>query len=217
MSRQLDDQVVSAFTEEQASRLTGITVHQLRYWDRTGFFSPQFADENRRAAFSRVYSFSDITSLRVLNVLTKQYSVSVRHLRDVAAKLCELDNSAWSRVSLYVLKGRVNFDDPEDGKQREVVSGQISIGIPLEKVVADTRRDIKALSERGPEQVGKIQRNRNISHNSPVISGTRIPVRAIKNFHEDGFSIDEIIAEYPSLSVEDVEAAIDFNQGDKAA
>lgn len=217
MTTRSANQVVSAFTEDQASRLTGVSVHQLRYWDRTGLFSPQFADENRRAAYSRVYSFMDITALRVLNVLTKQYSVSVQHLREVAGKLCSLDNGAWSRVTLYVLKRRVNFDDPEDGRQREIVSGQYSIGIPLEKVVSDTRRDIKTLSERDAAQVGKIQRNRNVSHNAPVISGTRIPVRAIKNFHEDGFTVEQIIAEYPSLSAADVTAAIEFEQGNKAA
>ena len=125
--------VIAAFTEEQASRLTGITVHQLRYWDKTKLFSPQFAAADRRLAFSRVYSFQDIAALRVLNVLTKQYSVSVQHLRDVARKLCAMDNSAWIRTTLYVLKGRVNFIDPSDGKQREIVSGQYA-GSSLNRV-----------------------------------------------------------------------------------
>jgi uncharacterized protein (DUF433 family) len=209
--------VISAFTEDQASRLTGVSVHQLRYWDRTGLFCPQFAEENRKAAFSRVYSFQDIAALRVLHVLTNEYSVSVQHLREVAGKLCKMDNSAWARTTLYVLKGRVNFDDPEDGRQREIVSGQYSIGIPLEKVMSDTQRDIKSLSKRNEDQVGKIMRNRNISHNAPVISGTRIPVRAIKNFYDDGYSVQQIIEEYPSLSAADVEAALQFEQDDKAA
>jgi len=211
------NEVISAFTEDQASRLTGISVHQLRYWDRTDLFCPQFADENRKAAFSRVYSFQDIVALRVLHVLTNQYSVSVQHLREVADKLCKMDNSAWARTTLYVLKRRVNFDDPEDGRQREIVSGQYSIGIPLEKVMSDTRRDIQSLSKRDEEQVGKIMRNRNISHNAPVISGTRIPVRAIKRFHDEGYSVQQIIEEYPSLSAADIEAAIQFKQGNKAA
>jgi len=209
--------VISAFTEDQASRLTGVSVHQLRYWDRTGLFCPQFAEENRKAAFSRVYSFQDIAALRVLHVLTNEHSVSVQHLREVAGKLCKMDNSAWARTTLYVLKGRVNFDDPEDGRQREIVSGQYSIGIPLEKVMSDTQRDIKSLSKRNEDQVGKIMRNRNISHNAPVISGTRIPVRAIKNFYDDGYSVQQSIEEYPSLSTADVEAALQFEQDDKAA
>jgi hypothetical protein len=36
------DNIISAFSEEQAERLTKISKQQLRYWDRTGFFSPAF-------------------------------------------------------------------------------------------------------------------------------------------------------------------------------
>ena len=65
--------VVMAFSEEHVARLTGITVHQLRYWDRTGFFHPAFAADDRKVAFSRVYSFKDVVSLRVLNILRNKY------------------------------------------------------------------------------------------------------------------------------------------------
>ena len=197
--------------------MSGVSESQLRYWDKTLLFTPQFADENRKAAFSRVYSFMDIAALRVLRSLTKDHSVSVQHLRQIAKKLCALDNSAWSRTSLYVLQGRVNFDDPEDGRQREVVSGQYSIGIPLEKVLSDTRRDVESLSVRDFHEIGMVQRKRNISHNVPVIAGTRIPARAIKNFYEDGYSVDQIMSEYPTLKREDVTAAINYSEEDKAA
>lgn len=209
--------IVSAFTESQASRLTGVSVRQLQYWDRTGLFSPQFADENRRSAFSRIYSFVDVKALRVLNALRRKHGVSLQHLREVGRKLAALDNGAWSRVTLYVLKRRVAFHDPQDGKQREVVSGQYCIDLPLAKVDADLRRDVAALSVRDNEQIGKIRRDRHVSHNSPVIAGTRIPVRAIKTFHEDGYTTDQILAEYPSLTAADVKAAIDFDPNAKAA
>jgi MerR HTH family regulatory protein len=47
--------VITAFSDEQVERLTGVTRQQLRYWDRTGFFRPTFASEDRRAAYSRIY------------------------------------------------------------------------------------------------------------------------------------------------------------------
>jgi MerR HTH family regulatory protein len=50
---------------DQAAKLTGLTVHRLRHWDRTGFFVPSFAAKNRRSPFSRVYSFKDLLSLRL--------------------------------------------------------------------------------------------------------------------------------------------------------
>jgi uncharacterized protein (DUF433 family) len=209
--------VVFAFTEDQASLLTGISVHQLRYWDKTHLFSPQFAAKDRRSPYSRVYSFQDIMALRVLNVLTKQYSVSIQHLREVAKRLCAMDNGAWARTTLYVLQKKVNFVDPEDGKQKEVVSGQYAIGIPLEKVVSDTRRDVEQISKRDPAKIGKIERHRFVVSNAPVIAGTRIPVRAIQSFSKAGYTVEQIRAEYPTLTDEDIAAAIEFNLANKAA
>lgn len=211
------DAVISAFTESQVAKLTGLTVHRLRYWDRTQFFAPSFAAESRRFAYSRIYSFQDVAALRVLSVLINQYNVAVRHLRAVAKKLCRMDNSAWYRTKLYVLNRRVIFDDPEVGKQREVVSGQYMIGIPLKKVLSETRRDIDALSRRTSDTIGKFEKKRFVSHNARVISGTRVPVRAIRAFAEDGYSIEEILEEYPSLDRKDVKAAIDSADQDNAA
>ena len=72
-------------------RLTGTTKSQLRYWDRTGFFAPAFGDENRRVAFSRIYSFRDIAALGVLNVLRNQHSIPLQQLRKVAERLSHLE------------------------------------------------------------------------------------------------------------------------------
>ncbi len=61
--------IIQAFSEEHVERLTGLTKRQLRHWDRTGFFVPAFAVEDRRETLSRVYSFKDLVALRVLSVL----------------------------------------------------------------------------------------------------------------------------------------------------
>ncbi|WP_198033051.1 DUF433 domain-containing protein [Methylosinus sp. PW1] len=217
MAHKPPNEIVSAFTEEQASRLTGITVNQLRYWDKTRLFCPQFAAADRRAPFSRVYSFQDIAALRVLNVLTKQYSVSVQHIREVAKRLCSMDNGAWARTTLYVLKRKVNFVDPADGKQKEIVSGQYAIGIPLEKVVSDTKRDVQQMSERSSSMIGTVETHRHVVSNSPVIAGTRVPVKAIKSFADAGYTVEQIRSEYPTLTREDIEAAISYKSKNKAA
>lgn len=208
------NRVVSAFTEEQVERLTGITVHRLRYWDRTDFFRPSYGAENRRIPYSRIYSFKDIAALRVLSVLIHQHNVPLQHLRKVAGDLGAMDNSTWSRTTLYVFGRKVIFEDND--KKVEAGSGQYMIGIPLEKVVSDTRRDIKALSQREDQQIGQIDRNRFIAHNSVVVAGTRIPVKSIQHFAEDGFSVEQIMAEYPTLTEADIKAAL-AHEVDKAA
>jgi len=55
-----------------------------------------------------------------------------------------------------------------------------------------------------------------VSHNRPVIAGTRIPTSAIKSFNDAGYTVDEIIEEYPDLTPEDVKAALDY-EADAAA
>lgn len=52
--------LVETFCEEITSRLTGVSVRQLRYWDGDGFFSPGLAYADRSAPYSRLYSFRDI-------------------------------------------------------------------------------------------------------------------------------------------------------------
>jgi DNA-binding transcriptional MerR regulator len=42
-----DDVVVAAFTEEQAEKLTSVSKRQLQHWDRTDFFVPSMAFQDR--------------------------------------------------------------------------------------------------------------------------------------------------------------------------
>ena len=102
----MDGTIISAFTEEQVARLTGLSVDQLRYWDRTRFFIPSYADENRRLPYSRIYSFKDIAELRVIGILRNQNSVSLQHLCEVAVELRKLSDDGWTKTKLYVLRIR---------------------------------------------------------------------------------------------------------------
>lgn len=199
--------VIQAFSEDHVARLTGLTVNQLRHWDRTGFFMPSFADDNRKAAFSRVYSFLDIASLRVLATLRK-HNVSLQHLRQVSDELSHLGDERWTKTTLYVLKKKVVFLEPGTEQPREVVSGQYTFSLRLIDVVQDVQKDIDTLRRRDDSKIGKIERNRWIAHNAYVIAGTRIPVSAIKEFHEAGYSVEQIQREYPDLTPTDIEAAM---------
>lgn len=49
-----------------------------------------------------------------------------------------------------------------------------------------------------------------ICHGKPCIRGTRITVSVILDNLADGLSADEIVAEYPPLTLEDVRAAIAY-------
>ena len=200
--------VIAAFSQDQVELITGLNKGRLRYWARTDFFRPNFVEDNLRLAYSRFYSFKDIVALRTLEVLRIQHSVPLQHLRKVAEKLAHLKDELWTKTSLFVVNRRVIFQNPETGKPQEIVSGQYLLGIKLKKIISDTRDDVTTLNQRSSNSIGKIRKHRSIARNAWSIEGTRITVGSIKRFHEDGYSVDQIIEEYPDLTAEDVQAAL---------
>ena len=60
---------MEGFTSHQASRLTGATPRQLRYWDQIGLVRPSVQQTGGRSGVPRLYSFRDLVSLRVVKSL----------------------------------------------------------------------------------------------------------------------------------------------------
>lgn len=201
------DNVIGAFSEEHAERLTGVTRHQLRRWDTLGFFRPSYAAENRRVPYSRVYSFRDLVSLRVLNSLRNDHAVSLQHLRAVSRKLAHLGNDRWTATTLYVLRRKVVFDDPSTLRKQEIVSGQHVLDIPLRVVIASTRKALLEMNKRGSDELGQVVQARFIAQNERVFAGTRIPVAAVQRLLAAGYHEREVLREYPDLTSDDVSAA----------
>jgi uncharacterized protein (DUF433 family) len=204
--------VIAAFTEDQTERLTGVSKRQLRHWDNTDFFAPSLAFEDRRAQYSRLYSFRDLVSLKVLNALRNDANVSLPHLREVKAKLAHLGDDLWAKTILYVLNRKVIFHNPDGELREEVISGQAILEIPLQVVTSGVEDAVKIMRQRDIAQIGKIEKQKNIAHNKPVVAGTRIPVHSVKAFAKAGYSIAQIRNEYPTLTDEDIQAAIDYNE-----
>ena len=56
----------------------------------------------------------------------------------------------------------------------------------------------------------RISSDLDICHGKPCIKGTRIPVYLIVSLVAEGESIESIIQDYPSLTPEDIKAAISY-------
>ncbi|MGO8074034.1 DUF433 domain-containing protein [Rhizobium leguminosarum] len=202
--------VVAAFTEEQAERLTGITVRQLRHWDKTNFFVPSLAYSDRSKPFARLYSFRDLVSLKILNSLRNESRVSMQHLRGVKEKLAHLGDDLWAKTTLYVLNRKVIFDNPETKAKEEIISGQGVLRIPLEIVTGNMSDAVRKMRERDVKAIGKIETKKGLANSKPVVAGTRIPVASIQAFAVEGFTIEQILKEYPTLTEDDIRAAIAY-------
>lgn len=210
--------VVAAFSEDQVERIIGLSKGRLRYWARTGFFEPSFVEDDPHMPFSRFYSFKDIVALRTLEMLRVQNNVPLQHLRKVAENLSHLEDDLWTATKLYAFNRRVVFvNHLETGVQgQDVLSGQYLLAISLKQIIEDTRSDLAKLCRRPAEFIGTIQKHRSIARNAWAVAGTRITVGSIKRLHEDGYTIEQIIEEYPDLTKEDVKAAL-THDGSKAA
>jgi uncharacterized protein (DUF433 family) len=211
------DNVIGAFSESDASRLSGLSVGQLRGWDRKGFLTPSYAEADRSLPYSRIYSFRDIVSLRVLGQLRNAYGIPLQHLRKVSDTLAHLGDSKWTATTLYVLGKRVVFTDPRDAQRVEVVSGQRVFDIPLRVVISDTRKAIANLNRRGEDTKAKIVHGKFTLQNEPVFEGTRIPVSTVKRYLDADFSPEAILKEFPDLTRADIETARSFCKDQSAA
>ena len=57
---------------------------------------------------------------------------------------------------------------------------------------------------------GRIVRDRQICNGEPLFKGTRVTLRTVLASLADGDTAEKILADFPSLSPEDIQAAIAF-------
>lgn len=198
-----------AFTTDHVTRLTGLSSRVLRYWEETGVFAATFTHEDSHRPYRRLYSFRDVVGLRTLAMLRRQHHISLEELRRVGEFLSQHDEAPWASLRFQVAGRHVVFNDPRSGVPISGMPlGQAVIEFKLSEIARDMESKAEQLRDRLPDDYGKLSRHRYVNHNAWVIAGTRIPTTAIWNLHEDGYDTPSIIAEYPQLRPEDVEAAV---------
>lgn len=200
--------ILGAFSEEQVSRLTGLSRTQLRGWNRRGFIEPEFKfGDNPRQPYTYIYSFKDLIKLRVLNQLRNVFGVPMHELERVERELTHLGDEKWTSQKLWVSSRRVVFEEPESRRKREIASKQFVAEIALEVVTSDARADIKKMNRRNGGAVGVIIRKKHVHSSEAIFSGTRIPVAAIAEYLNLGFEAGQIIDRFPDLQLGDIDAA----------
>src|SRR5437867_6880490 len=60
---------MEGFTAHQATKFTGCTARQLRYWDQIRLVTPSIQGTGGRPGVPRLYSFRDLVALRVVKSL----------------------------------------------------------------------------------------------------------------------------------------------------
>lgn len=208
---------LTAFTSDTVSRLTGLSVRQLHHWDRTNFFVPTFADPERRRPQSRVYSFDDVVGLRTIADLRRQ-GVSFPELKKVRRFFDSDHNRDWASRRFWVVGNRVFFSEG-DAVVAARPLGQLVEPRVLElgPVAEDVRAAVRALGQRFKDQIGAVVRDRMIMGGAPIIAGTRIPTATVDWFYRNGYSIPDILQNFPRLTPDDIRAAVEYQEQQRRA
>lgn len=193
----------AAYSIDHTSRVTGLSKSRLARWDREGFFSPEYLDEGDRGnPYSRVYSFTDLVGLRTLAILVDMHKIPLSELRKTYPVLAKSVRNPWAEKQLSVWKKRVVWD--LDGLPRDRHGQYVGTHIELPTVASEVAKKAEKLRKRTKDLLGATEKHRFTARNAEVISGTRIPVDAIYSFMKAGYSDQEIIDEYPSLTPTDL-------------
>ena len=198
---------LEAFSIDHAVRVTKLTRTRLIRWDRLGFFSPEYLDDDDRGnPYSRIYSYEDLVGLRMLNSLMVDYHVPLSEIKAAYPAMTAQWTKHWTEIEIGVLKRKIVTDIK--GDPRNITDGQFALKcVPLPSIADEVRRETDKLRTRKKSDVGKFEHHKFVARNATVFKGTRIPVGIVEDFIEAGYSDDAIVAEYPSLTVKDVQAA----------
>lgn len=204
MAQAVEDRL--AFPDKRAAELAGITMRQLRHWEKTGLVVPSVQRQISPRNTVRLYSFQDLVELLVVAELRHRPEISLQHIRRVVRHVSTLDFDAPLRELKFATRGKEIYIQLPDGSwSGDPVPDQVIFrqAIALDDVVAKIGRT----GERDPEAVGEVTRRRGVQRSKPVFAGTRIPVAAVQRYLDAGYDTAAIIREYPSLTPEDVETA----------
>ena len=196
----------SAYPLSRAAQLAGLSERQVRTWARDGFYTPHFE--------SGLYSFRDIVALRTLGILRNERGIPLQTLKKFGKWLRARHDEPWASLRFATAGKEVLFR--EGGKR--LVSGDKPgqyadvVPFPIDEVELTVRTAATAAAARKPDQFGQVAKRRGLMGSRPCVAGTGVTINSIWEFHEAGFTTDQILDEYPVLTSVDVEAAIEAKQ-----
>ena len=71
---------------------------------------------------------------------------------------------------------------------------------------------LKRMADMDPQLLQRVVSDPNIMVGKPIIRGTRIPIEMIVRMVAQGMTTDEILADYPSLKPNDIQAALHLGE-----
>jgi uncharacterized protein (DUF433 family) len=115
-------------------------------------------------------------------------------------------SSGWSHSCTFATRGwEIYFQYRMEAGQE--IRRRVSSSTARPSRWMSSAREISAAVDRDEGAAGKVVTRRGVQGSKPIFAGTRIPVAAVQRYLRAGYDAQAIIAEYPSLTEVDVEAA----------
>lgn len=198
-----------AIPDKRAAKLAGISMSQLRHWERVGLIVPSIRNAISPRNVVRLYKFTDMLELLVAATLRTQNGMPLQRIRKVVRHLRTRGyESPLRELKFTSVNNEIFFQHPDGTWEGDLKPYQTVIATVLN--LEPLRERIAASTERDPATVGQIAKVRGVHASKPVIAGTRIRVSTIRAFLDAGYDTQGILEEYPSLTAADVEAARGF-------
>lgn len=204
MAQAMEDTL--AFSDKRAAQLAGISMKQLRHWEKTELVVPSVRQQISARNTVRLYSFRDLLELLVVAELRHRPGISLQHIRRLVGYLrSRAFEAPLSELKFATHGSDIYINYPDGSWSGDPCPGQLIYrqAIALDEVAAKIDR----ATGRDPGAAGQVTSRRGVRHSQPVFAGTRIPVATVRRYLEAGYDTAAILLEYPTLTPADVEAA----------
>ncbi len=138
------------FSSKTVSRVVGVSLRQIQYWDEQGFIRPSIRAASGRGS-KRVYSFADLVKLKVVKNLS-DYGLSVRRIRTCLYHLKDYSPAGESPATSlkYLTDGKKVFVLTDNrNKILDALDRQFVFSLAIGNLVEELNGEVRRLEGRG--------------------------------------------------------------------
>ena len=150
---------METFNSKTVSRIVGVSLRQIQYWDEQGFIRPSVKLADGRGS-KRLYSFSDLVQLKVVKDLT-DYGLSLRKIRRCLSHLKRTSPAAVQPLhSLkYLTDGTKLFVLTSDRKKiLDVLDRQFVFSLGIGNLVRELDGEVRRVTGRVGKRAATVER-----------------------------------------------------------
>lgn len=134
---------MEVYNSKSASRIVGVSLRQIQYWDEQGFIRPSVKLAQGRGS-KRLYSFYDLVCLKVMKDLLHR-GFSLQKIRRCLRPLRQYSSAPGSLESLkYLTDGEKLFMITSDREKiLDAMNGQFVLSLGIGNLVRELNREVK--------------------------------------------------------------------------